>query len=191
MKKAFTIISVIAFVCLAFAAPWRAVVFDNNAGNTFSYLTPGAGMTGESDTSNLIVFPQDLQYIIWWPVVDSGAADADADSLCWKIYGIDPFGTYHFCDTIGGGLGAGGHWADAAVDSSGNYYLYSDTLWNYQTVFTDSAAASPTPIHVDGKGWNQIYTGFRIIFSCTDTTDLGAELRYTFTTYGLTKNPSF
>lgn len=166
------------------------VLFDDNSGSTFSYLTPGAGMTGESDTSNLIVFPEDVQYVIWWPLCDSGAADADADTLCFKLYGITPHGTYEFCDTIGGGIGAGGHWADAASDSSETDQFYSDTLWQHCTVVSDSSPGA-NPVYVNGLGWNNMYVGFRIIFSCTDTTDLGASLMYTYTTYGLTKKPPF
>lgn len=195
MKKLIPIVAVVGFAVLvtfSFAAKYGGYVeFSDNANGTFHYLTPGAGMTGESDTSQPIFFPEDLRGVTWYSDADSGAADADMDTLCFKLYGITPYGTYVFLDTIGGGIGAGGHYADAAVDSTITPQFYSDTCWHYKTVYTDSAAASPTPIHVDGLGWLDKFTEFRLIFSCTDTTDLGASIKYIYTTYGLTAEPSF
>lgn len=184
MKKILLLTALVGVAILSMGAVNGGYVkFDDNVGSHFTYLTPGAGMTGLKDTSVLLTFPHDIQTVVWWPLCDSGAADADADSVSFMLYGITPHGSYEFLDSLGDGVGAGGDWADAATDSSEAEQIHRDSLWQYMTVFSDSSPDAE-PMYLEGQGWNGMYVGFRIIFACTDSTDLGASLMYTYTTYG-------
>lgn len=176
MKKLITLFVAVGLTVLMLGALGGDYVWWN--GRTDTYLTAGGVVDGLLDTSDVIQFPEDVKTITWYPLVDSGAADADADTLAYLLYGINPYGTYTFLDTIGEG-----DYADAAVDSSEQPVIMRDTLWHYHTATIDTAT-NPTPVRIFGDGWQDRFRNFRVIMACTDTTDLGTSIRYVYTTYG-------
>jgi hypothetical protein len=179
MKKILAISLFVLFASVAFGAYGGGYVKFSG----YTYLSAGKGLTGESDTSDVLHFPEDLKTLTFFPLCDSGAANGDDDTVTFKLYALNPYGTYVFLDSLGDALGSGGNWADDASDSTGLPVVYHDSCWHYFSVQDDSVAADPTAVEIHGLGWLDKYTEFVLIFTCTDTTDLGAALTYNYATY--------
>lgn len=147
----------------------------------YTYITPGGVLGSGSlhDTSDYFTFPEDVKNVTFWVICDSGAANADDDTVGYKLYGITPAGAYICLYNITDSTA----YADNAVESTGCRITIHDTFWHYHTVQYDSAAACPTKIGINGMGWIEQFKYFAIVVHATDTTDLGTSIRYTFTRY--------
>lgn len=184
MKKLFLIAAFVALAVVSMGALGGNYVWFND--KTDWYLTAGGPIDGLLDTSDVLVFPEDLKTVTWYPDCDSGAADADDDTVAFLLYGVNPWGSYTFLDTIGEG-----DYCDAAVDSTEKPVIMRDTLWHYHTVQTDSVAATDNTLKTHGQGWLDRFTQFLVIMVCTDSTDLGVGLKYVYTTYTDSKLPGY
>lgn len=178
MKRLILIAAVVLLAVITLGALGGNLVQWNS--NTYTYLSPGGCLAGLRDTSDAITFPENVRSVTFWILADSGAANADDDSIFYVLYGVSPYGTYVYLDSI-----TKGAYADNAVESTGCRVNRPDTFWHYHTFQLDTVT-NPSGLRIYGQGWIDQFSEFRLIMRATDTSDLGSSVRITYTTYPTT-----